>query len=69
LLKSVKDDIQNHLWLKTLGCRRRGSRNSSMVGLACGYVTSEKYGEWYEKYDYIQGMLITIIKNPEKWTL
>jgi four helix bundle protein len=37
--------------------------------LACGYISPNQYETLYAHYDHIQGMLITMIKNSEKWTL
>lgn len=37
--------------------------------LACGYINREQHEMLYTKYDYILGMLVNMIINPEKWTL
>lgn len=33
----------------------------------CGYITKDVYDELYKKYDWILGMLINMMNQPEKW--
>ncbi|WP_461534044.1 four helix bundle protein [Sinomicrobium sp.] len=35
--------------------------------LSCSYVKKEIYDNLYEKYNFILGMLVKMILNPEKW--
>lgn len=37
--------------------------------LACGYIEKEEYKDLNKKYDQIIGMIVNMIKNPEKWKL
>ena len=32
-----------------------------------GYITKEIHSELFQKYDWILGMIINMIKNPDKW--
>ncbi len=32
-----------------------------------GYITKETHSALYQKYDWILGMIINMINNPEKW--
>ncbi len=32
-----------------------------------GYITKETHSGLYQKYDWILGMIINMINNPEKW--
>lgn len=33
----------------------------------CGYITKDVHEELYKKYDWILGMLINMMNQPEKW--
>ena len=33
----------------------------------CGYITGSIHDELYKKYDWILGMLINMMKQPDKW--
>jgi len=37
--------------------------------LSCGYITKEVHANLYQKYDWILGKLVNMIKNPEKWKI
>ncbi len=37
--------------------------------LACGYIEKEEYKNLNKKYNQIIGMIVNMIKNPEKWKL
>ena len=37
--------------------------------LACKYINEKDHTENFEKYNSILGMLVTMIINPDKWTL
>ena len=32
-----------------------------------GYITKKTHSELYQKYDWILGMIINMINNPDKW--
>ena len=36
---------------------------------ACNYITQEIYNDLNEKYNYVLGMIVNMINNPEKWIL
>ena len=36
--------------------------------LECKYIDSSTHSELYTKYDHIIGMLVNMIKQPEKWS-
>ncbi|MGA9325321.1 MAG: four helix bundle protein [Salegentibacter sp.] len=38
-------------------------------GLACRYIDEKEHDELFRKYNSILGMIVTMIINPEKWTL
>ena len=35
--------------------------------LACGYINETIHAEIYEKYDWVLGKLVNMMKSPEKW--
>src|SRR5690554_3891795 len=37
--------------------------------LACGYIEEEIYSDLMKKYDNILGMLVTMMNQPEKWSV
>lgn len=37
--------------------------------LACGYIEEEIYSDLMRKYDNILGMLVTMMNQPEKWSV
>lgn len=37
--------------------------------LACNYISKEIYEPLYQHYDAIIGMIVTMIREPEKWSL
>lgn len=37
--------------------------------LACGYIKGNEHAVIFAKYNSILGMIVTMIKHPEKWTL
>jgi len=37
--------------------------------LACGYIQSERHDELNNNYEQLLAMLVTMIINPDKWTL
>ena len=38
-------------------------------GLACQYIDEKEHDELFRKYNSILGMIVTMIINPDKWTL
>lgn len=37
--------------------------------LGCNYISQELFNELNEKYNHLLGMLVTIMINPDKWSL
>ncbi len=37
--------------------------------LACGYLDEETHSNMVKEYDQLLGMLVTMIINPDKWSL
>jgi len=37
--------------------------------LGCNYISQELFNELNEKYNHLLGMLVTMMINPDKWSL
>jgi len=36
--------------------------------LKCNYISEEKYGDLYSRYDKVIGMIVNMIISPENWS-
>jgi four helix bundle protein len=54
---------------KLSDCESEASETQVWLDFAykCGYLVEEKYNDIYQKYDWIIGKLVLMIRNPEKW--
>ncbi|MCY1719106.1 four helix bundle protein [Prolixibacteraceae bacterium Z1-6] len=45
------------------------TQNWPDYSLACEYVSKKEHSSLNTKYDYILGMIVNMINNPEKWSI